>query len=122
MDWQAANPPFAGFLSCDIAEISHIYDAPGPICEPGLASDKTGHGMDRIFREAGIGAGDIALNSWAYHLVPAGLLFDQGLCAVGATVIPSGTGNTALQAQLLRELKATVFLGDRQSTRLNSSH
>ena len=67
--------------------------------------------MDRMFREAGIGAGDIAFNSWAYHLVPAGLLFDQGLRAVGATVIPSGTGNTALQAQLLCDLEATVFLG-----------
>lgn len=111
MQLQATNPPFAGFLSCDIAEIAHIYVSPGPICEPGLANDKTGHGMDRMFREAGIGPGDIALNSWAYHLVPAGLLFDQGLRAVGATVIPSGTGNTALQAQLLCDLKPTVFLG-----------
>ncbi|WP_334129435.1 phenylacetate--CoA ligase family protein [Sneathiella sp.] len=111
MDLQAANPPFAGFLSCDITEIAHIYVSPGPICEPGLARDKSGHGMDKMFKEAGIGPGDIALNSWAYHLVPAGMLFDQGLCAVGATVIPSGTGNTALQAKLLCDLKATVFLG-----------
>lgn len=111
MQLQETNPPFAGFLSCDIVEMAHIYVSPGPIYEPSLATDTTGHGMDRMFREAGIGQGDIALNSWAYHLVPAGLLFDAGLRSVGATVIPSGTGNTALQAQLLCDLKPTVFLG-----------
>jgi phenylacetate-CoA ligase len=108
---QAADPPFAGFLACEPAELGRIYVSPGPIFEPSLAQDRTGHGMDAMFRAAGIGPGDLALNTWSYHLVPAGLLFDEGLRAVGAGVIPSGTGNTELQAVLLTRLRPTVFLG-----------
>jgi phenylacetate-CoA ligase len=111
LELQAADPPFAGFLACDLSDLSRIYVSPGPIFEPSLASDDTGHGMNMMFAAAGIGPGDLALNTWAYHLVPAGLLFDEGLRAVGAAVIPSGTGNTELQAQLLLTLKPTVFLG-----------
>jgi phenylacetate-CoA ligase len=111
LELQAADPPFAGFLACDPSELSRIYVSPGPIFEPSLASDGTGHGMNMMFASAGVGPGDLALNTWAYHLVPAGLLFDEGLRAVGAAVIPSGTGNTELQAQLLLTLKPTVFLG-----------
>lgn len=108
---QQASPPFAGYLACRPEEIGHIYVSPGPIFEPSLGNDRTGHGMDRMFAAAGLGPGDLALNSWAYHLVPAGLLFDQGLRAVGATVLPAGTGNTELQAELLLKLPVTAFLG-----------
>lgn len=111
LDMQAADPPFAGFLNCDPSEIQHVFVSPGPICEPLLRSDATGLGMDRMFASAGIGPGDVALNTWAYHLVPAGLLFDRGLQSVGATVIPSGTGQTELQCTLIRTLRPTAFLG-----------
>jgi phenylacetate-CoA ligase len=108
---QQAEPPFAGYLACGLQEIAHIYVSPGPIFEPSLKSDETGHGMDYMFRAAGLGPGDLALNTWAYHLVPAGLLFDQGLRHVGAGVIPGGTGNSDLQADLLLKLPVTAFLG-----------
>ena len=111
VELQAADPPFAGFLACDPVELSRIYVSPGPIFEPSLADDGTGHGMNMMFQSAGVGPGDVALNTWSYHLVPAGLLFDLGLQAVGATVIPSGTGNTELQARLLVTLQPTAFLG-----------
>ncbi|MGF2025158.1 hypothetical protein, partial [Enterococcus casseliflavus] len=91
-------------------EIGHIYVSPGPIFEPSLAVEGSGHGMNMMFAAAGLGPRDLALNTWAYHLVPAGLLFDQGLRAVGAAVIPSGTGNTDLQAELLLTLPVTAFL------------
>ncbi|ADZ69502.1 phenylacetate--CoA ligase family protein [Polymorphum gilvum] len=111
LELQAAEPPFAGFLACDPVELGHIYVSPGPIFEPSLADDGTGHGMNMMFQSAGVGPGDVALNTWSYHLVPAGLLFDKGLQAVGATVVPSGTGNTELQASLLLTLRPNVFLG-----------
>jgi phenylacetate-CoA ligase len=111
LELQASDPPFAGFLSCDLSELSHIFVSPGPIFEPLPADDLTGHGMNMMFEAAGIGRGDVALNTWSYHLVPAGLLFEQGLRAVGATVIPAGTGNTELQAELLVKLRPTAFLG-----------
>jgi phenylacetate-CoA ligase len=111
LELQTKAPPFAGFLACDLAELSHIFVSPGPIFEPLPASEATGHGMNIMFESAGVGPGDVALNTWSYHLVPAGLLFDQGLRAVGATVVPAGTGNTELQAELLLNLRPTVFLG-----------
>jgi phenylacetate-CoA ligase len=110
-EMQAADPPFGGYLACDLAELAHIYVSPGPIFEPSPVVDASGHGMDMMFRSAGLGLGDIALNTWSYHLVPAGLLFDRGLRAVGATVIPSGPGNSELQAELLITLRPTAFLG-----------
>jgi phenylacetate-CoA ligase len=111
LELQASDPPFAGFLSCDVRELSHVFVSPGPIFEPLRADDLAGHGMNMMFEAAGIGRGDVALNTWSYHLVPAGLLFEQGLRAVGATVIPAGTGNTELQAELLIKLRPTAFLG-----------
>lgn len=111
MELQQADPPFAGFLACEPHEIGHIYVSPGPIFEPSLAADHTGHGMDMMLAAAGVGHGDVALNTWSYHLVPAGLLFDQALRAVGATVVPGGVGASELQAELITKLGVTVFLG-----------
>jgi phenylacetate-CoA ligase len=65
----------------------------------------------RIFRHAGFKRGDIALNTLSYHLVPAGLLLDAGLQGAGATVVPSGVGNTELQVKLLLDLKITGYAG-----------
>jgi phenylacetate-CoA ligase len=111
VELQQKNPPFAGYLACRPEEIGHIYVSPGPIFEPSLIDDETGHGMDAMFASAGIGAGDIVLNTWSYHLVPAGLLFDRGARAVGATVIPGGVGASELQADVLLKLKVTAFVG-----------
>jgi phenylacetate-CoA ligase len=96
LELQQLDPPFAFYLGCKPEEIGHIYVSPGPIFEPSLMADRSGHGMDMMFKAAGIGPGDLVLNTWSYHLVPAGLLFDQGARAVGATVIPGGTGASEL--------------------------
>ncbi|MCC5986352.1 MAG: phenylacetate--CoA ligase family protein [Pararhodobacter sp.] len=108
---QQADPPFAGFLAGPISDVAHVFVSPGPIFEPVLAEDTGGMGMDRMFSAAGIGPDDVALNTWSYHLVPAGLLFDRGLRATGASVIPSGPGQTELQLTLIDALKVSVFVG-----------
>ena len=97
---QRANPPFGGFLATDPRNLSRIYVSPGPIFEPSL-SGVGGHGLDLLFRSAGITSNDIILNTWSYHLMPAGLLFDEAAQAAGATVIPGGIGNRELQAQII---------------------
>jgi len=103
---QRANPPFGGFLATDPRTLSRIYVSPGPIFEPSL-SGVGGHGLDLLFRSAGITSNDIILNTWSYHLVPAGLLFDEAAQAAGATVIPGGIGNRELQAQIIVETGVT---------------
>jgi phenylacetate-CoA ligase len=111
MELQQLQPPFAGYLACRPEEIAHIYVSPGPIFEPFLVSDVSGHGMDLMFAAAGVGPGDLLLNTWSYHLVPAGLLFDQGARATGATVIPGGTGASELQAEVIMKLGVTGYVG-----------
>lgn len=105
---QRDNPPFGGFLASDLKDIGRIYVSPGPIFEPAL-SGSAGHGLEMLFKSAGVGAGDIILNTWMYHLVPAGLLFDEAAQAAGATVIPGGVGNTELQAQIIVETGVTAI-------------
>ena len=103
---QRDSPPFGGFLASDLNDVGRIYVSPGPIFEPALPGGG-GHGLDLLFKAAGVGAGDIILNTWMYHLVPAGLLFDEAAQAAGATVIPGGVGNTELQAQIIVETGVT---------------
>ena len=107
-DLQREAPPFGGLMAADMSEVARIFVSPGPIIEPQFRDDP-GHGMELCYRAAGVGPGDIVLNTWSYHLVPAGLLFDEALQGVGATVVPSGVGNTELQARLVTELGVTVI-------------
>jgi phenylacetate-CoA ligase len=111
MELQQLDPPFAGYLACRPEEIGHIHVSPGPIFEPSLVTDVSGHGMNLMFGAAGIGPGDRVLNTWSYHLVPAGLLFDRAARAVGATVIPGGTGASELQAEVILKLGITAYVG-----------
>lgn len=105
---QRERPPFGGFLAADLTDVSRIYVSPGPIFEPALPGGG-GHGLDLLFKTAGVGKGDVILNTWMYHLVPAGLLFDEAAQAAGATVIPGGVGNTELQAQIVVETGVTAI-------------
>ncbi len=104
VDMQRAAPPFGGWLAADPAEIRRIFVSPGPICEPQLHDDRDGHGFALVFRDGGVGRGDLVLNTWSYHLVPAGLLLDDAIASCGATVIPAGTGGAEAQAQLVVDL------------------
>ncbi|MBL4873534.1 MAG: phenylacetate--CoA ligase family protein [Rhodobacteraceae bacterium] len=108
LDLQRQDPPFGGYLAARFSDLSRIYVSPGPIFEPTLQGS-AGHGMDTLFRAAGVGAEDVVLNTWMYHLVPAGLLFDEAAQAVGATVIPGGVGNRELQAQIIVETGVTTI-------------
>jgi phenylacetate-CoA ligase len=104
---QRESPPFGDFLAADPRTLSRIYVSPGPIFEPAFGNDSA-HNLDALFRAAGIGQGDTLLNTWSYHLVPAGLLFDAAARAVGATVIPGGVGSHELQAQIIAEAGVTA--------------
>jgi phenylacetate-CoA ligase len=55
--------------------------------------------------------GDIVLNTFAYHLTPAGSMCDEGLAAIGCVVIPMGGGNTDTQVQVLRHVQVTGYVG-----------
>jgi len=104
---QKADPPFGGFLTVPLDEIGWIFVSPGPVYVPLPDVGTTA----RIFSNHGFGKGDIVLNSFSYHFVVAGLVFDQALRSLGVTVIPGGPGNVELQLQVVRELGVTGYVG-----------
>jgi len=109
---QAENPPFGGFCTVPLGELSHVFVSPGPLYEPG--GDGNGFGSTWFFEllaASGVAPGERALNTFAYHLVPAGLALDQGLRAFGLTVVPAGTGNSEIQARVLRDLGISLYCG-----------
>ncbi|MCU0511339.1 MAG: AMP-binding protein [Anaerolineae bacterium] len=105
-----ANPPFGGFLTIDPDTLPRIYISPGPIYDPQPPPADPAASLEP-FRYVGFGKGDRVLNTFMYHLTPAGLLLDEGLRGCGATVIPSGPGNTDLQIMMVLALRVTGFVG-----------
>ncbi|SIR45133.1 hypothetical protein [Bosea sp. TND4EK4] len=109
LDRQRESPPFGGFLAAQNEDIARIFVSPGPINEPQMRGENDGLGFARAFAAAGVGRGDRVLNTWSYHLVPAGLLLDDGLRDRGASVIPAGTGGSEAQAKLIMDLGVTCI-------------
>mgnify|MGYP000023507228 CR=1 FL=1 len=107
---QKTAAPFGGLTTLRPNEFGHVFQSPGPIYEPG------GIGHDwwragRFLTAAGVGKGDILHNCFSYHLTPAGMMFESGARAVGATVLPAGVGQTELQAQAAHDIGSTAYSG-----------
>ena len=107
---QVTNAPLGGFASRDTSAFAHIFQSPGPIYEPG-GVDHDWWRMGRFLNACGIGAGDIVQNCFGYHLTPAGMIFENGARAVGAAVLPAGTGQTELQARAAHDIGVTAYAG-----------
>jgi len=105
--WQKENPPFGGIA---VSNLAHVFQSPGPIYEPGGISHDWWR-MGRFLHAAGIGKGDIVHNCFGYHLTPAGMIFESGARAVGAAVLPAGTGQTELQVIAARDIGTTAYAG-----------
>ena len=104
---QAADRPFGGMT---VSNVATLHQSPGPIYEPGGAGADWWR-LGRFLRAAGIGPGDVVQNCFGYHLTPAGHMFESGARAVGAAVIPAGTGQTDLQVRAAVDLAATAYAG-----------
>ncbi|MEH6830539.1 MAG: phenylacetate--CoA ligase family protein [Sulfitobacter sp.] len=107
---QAANAPFGGFTTKPASGFSHVFQSPGPIYEPS-STDPDWWRMGRFLHAIGIGEGDIVHNCFGYHLTPAGMIFESGARAVGAAVLPAGTGQTELQVIAARDIGTTAYAG-----------
>ena len=107
---QKASAPLGGLTSKDARAFAHVFQSPGPIYEPGDTTQDWWR-MGRFVHACGIGAGDIVQNCFGYHLTPAGMIFENGARAVGATVLPAGTGQTELQARAACDIGVTAYSG-----------
>ncbi len=109
VELQTEAPPFGGLVAAS-ARIVRQFVSPGPIHEP------QGDGPDfwrvaRPLHAAGIRPGDLVHNAFAYHLTPAGHMFEQGALALGCAVVPAGTGNTEIQVETIERLKPRGYTG-----------
>jgi phenylacetate-CoA ligase len=107
---QKAYPPFGGLNVTAASKVRRLLMSPGPIFEP------EGEGPDwwgaaRALYAAGIRAGDIVHNSFAYHLTPGGFILESGAHALGCAVIPGGTGNTEQQLEAIAHYRPTGYIG-----------
>jgi phenylacetate-CoA ligase len=82
-----------------------------PILNPCTAADvaQWGEVMARCYAAAGVGRDDVIQITASFGLFTGGFGFHYGAERLGAMVIPTGAGRTALQLRLMRDLKATVI-------------
>ena len=107
---QGADAPLGGYTTRPASGFAHVFQSPGPIYEPG-GTEHDWWRMGRFLHAAGIGKGDIVQNCFGYHLTPAGMIFESGARAVGAAVLPAGTGQTELQVTAARDIGTTAYAG-----------
>ena len=107
---QVTMPPFGGLARDYFLEASHYFQSPGPIYEPGYDLPDWWR-VGRFLNACGIGRSDIVQNCFSYHLTPAGHIFESGARAVGAAVLPAGTGNTDLQVRAAAHVGVTAYAG-----------
>lgn len=107
---QKAEMPFGGFAAAPPRAMRRIYVSPGPTYDP-EGREGSHWRWEKAFVAAGFRPGDIVQNTFMYHFSPAGLMFDEALIRLGCTVIPAGVGNTEMQAQVMRDLRVTGYVG-----------
>jgi len=107
---QKSERPFGGLNAVPVARLGRVFVSPGPIYDPG------GTGPDwwrtaRALFAAGFRAGDVALNTFAYHFTPAGAMLESGAIALGCAVVPSGIAQTEMQVSTIAGLRANAYIG-----------
>ena len=91
---QKAHPPYGGFSAIPPEEIDRVFTSPGPVYEP--IQHEGIQWFAKSFWAAGFRKGDIVVNTFTYHLSPAGILFHEAIRDCGATAIPTYTSITIL--------------------------
>ena len=107
---QKVELPFGGLAAVPPRAMRRIYVSPGPTYDP-EGREETHWRWEKAFVAAGFRPGDIVQNTFMYHFSPAGLMFDEALIRIGCIVIPAGVGNTEMQAQVMRDLSVTGYVG-----------
>jgi len=106
---QAQDPPFGGLLGVPAGTVQRIFRSPGPIYDPQGADE--GWGWEEALFAAGFRPGDIAINTFSYHMTPAGMMFDDALRSLGCPVVPTGVGERETQVEIMQRLGVKGFVG-----------
>ncbi|MEW6347431.1 MAG: AMP-binding protein [Thermodesulfobacteriota bacterium] len=107
---QKQNPPFGGFCTVPIHELLRVHQSPGPIYDP-VGKVRDYWRWKTALYSVGFRPGDLVVNTFAYHLTPAGHMFEEGVSELGATTVPTGVGNTETQVDIMKNLGVTGYIG-----------
>jgi phenylacetate-CoA ligase len=108
------NYPF-GLCAVPLPELVRVHASSGttgkPITGPYTADDLEQWTvcMARNMIAAGVRSNDIIQNAYGYGLFTGGLGFHQGATKIGATVIPTSSGQTERQITILQDFRSTVL-------------
>jgi phenylacetate-CoA ligase len=112
-DFRAEYP--TGLFAVEDSEINRIHASSGTTGKPKIVGYTSGdldlwaNVMARSLAAAGIEPGDTVQNAYGYGLFTGGLGFHDGIEELGATVIPTGGGNTARQLSMLQDLESDAL-------------
>lgn len=104
---QIADPPFGGLITKHVNELEAVYISPGPIYEPLPPTE----GMTHFYKSCGLKDSDVVILPLSFHMVPGGALHEVALRKLGATVVPTGPGNTEFQLVAMKQLGVTAYVG-----------
>ena len=75
LEMQKADLPYGGVLAMPAEDVERVFISPGPIYEIQPSSIKW---FAKSFWAAGFRKGDVVINTFTYHMSPAGILFHEG--------------------------------------------
>jgi phenylacetate-CoA ligase len=112
-DFRAEYP--TGLFAVEDSDINRIHASSGTTGKPKIVGytsgdlDRWAGVMARSLAAAGIESGDTVQNAYGYGLFTGGLGLHDGIEELGATVIPTGGGNTARQLSMLQDLESDAL-------------
>lgn len=107
---QSVNPPLNSLV--DMNKVSKIFQSPGPIYNV-KGEDFEHYRFYKALEMAGFSEDDIVVNTFSYHISPAGEMFDDALRKIGATIFPLGPTGSESAAEFAANIEATAFIGTR---------
>jgi phenylacetate-CoA ligase len=102
---------FEGVMTVPYNQARRIFVSPGPQFYAYGPIPLRANPLLKVYHAVGFRPGDIVINTFTYHLTPAGVNFDESLGEFGCAVIPAGPGQTELQVQILQQLEVTGYVG-----------
>jgi phenylacetate-CoA ligase len=104
-----------GLFAVEMDEVVRIHASSGTTGKPKIVGytradlDVWDDAMARSLVAAGLASDDVVQNAYGYGLFTGGLGLQQGIEAIGATVIPIGGGQTQRQVELLEDLESDAL-------------
>ncbi len=107
---QAAHPPFGDYLAARPERVVRLHRTSGTtgqamnIAQTGKDAAQTAEVGGRCFQAAGLAPGTLTVHCLNYRMWMGGVSDHLALEAAGATVIPFGTGDSALLVRTILDL------------------